>query len=146
MLSSKQLLWHFLEAVLPLGFRFVSTLDDGFPEVGDCLVAVGLKRLLPPSIHLLSLMQCNQYCSSVFTSLNTLNYCLRFCLLLQRHRSQFSLKLRIDFGCFSTSFNFHLKAFLVYQPMNNLSKIILFGLSHQSLMLTLSQNDTRKAT
>jgi hypothetical protein len=57
-----------------------------------------------------------------FTSLNTLNYCLRFRLLFQRHRSKFTQELRIGFGRSSISSNFDLKAFLVYQSMINLSQ------------------------
>jgi len=33
------------------GFSICICPKDGFPEVGDCLVAVGLKWFLPPSIH-----------------------------------------------------------------------------------------------
>ncbi|MCC5631112.1 hypothetical protein LC613_25235 [Nostoc sphaeroides CHAB 2801] len=51
MLSSKQLLWHFLEAALSAGFPICVRANDGFPEIGYCPVAVGLKRCLPPSIH-----------------------------------------------------------------------------------------------
>lgn len=79
-----------------------------------------------------------------FTSLNTLNYCLRFRLLFQRHRSKFTLELRIGFDCSSISSNVDLKAFLVYQSMINLSYIIQFGLNYQLLMLTLPQNDSKK--
>ncbi|MBN3906044.1 MAG: hypothetical protein HWQ35_05635 [Nostoc sp. NMS1] len=50
MLSSKQLLWHFLEAALSAGFPICVRPNDGSPEVGYCRVAVGLKRSLPPSI------------------------------------------------------------------------------------------------
>ncbi|MEH2080725.1 MAG: hypothetical protein V7K89_12190 [Nostoc sp.] len=51
MLSSKQLLWHFLKAALSAGFPIFTRLKGGFPEIGYCRVAVGLKRLLPPSIR-----------------------------------------------------------------------------------------------
>ncbi|WP_334905174.1 hypothetical protein [Nostoc sp.] len=47
MLLSKQLLWHFLEA----GFPICISPKTGFPKVGYCPVAVGLKRFLPPSIR-----------------------------------------------------------------------------------------------
>ncbi|WP_335038813.1 hypothetical protein [Nostoc sp.] len=51
MLSSKQLLWHFLEAALSAGFPIFRRPEDGFPEFGYCRVAVGLKRFLPLSIR-----------------------------------------------------------------------------------------------
>ncbi|MBN3886678.1 MAG: hypothetical protein V7K64_11620 [Nostoc sp.] len=51
MLSSKQLLWHFLEAALSAGFPICTRPKGGFPEIGYCRVAVGLKQFLPPSIR-----------------------------------------------------------------------------------------------
>ncbi|MFN6466185.1 MAG: hypothetical protein RMZ41_030825 [Nostoc sp. DedVER02] len=48
MLSSKQLLWHFLEAALSAGFPICIRPNNGFPEVGYCRVAVGLKRFYRP--------------------------------------------------------------------------------------------------
>ncbi|MEH2453243.1 hypothetical protein [Nostoc sp.] len=51
MLSSKQLLWHFLEAALSAGFPIYTHPKGGLPEFGYCRVAVGLKRFLPPSIR-----------------------------------------------------------------------------------------------
>ncbi|MEH2346422.1 MAG: hypothetical protein V7K55_00180 [Nostoc sp.] len=40
-----------LEAALSAGFPICVRPKDGFPEVGYCRVAVGLKRSLPPSIR-----------------------------------------------------------------------------------------------
>ncbi|MEH1834592.1 MAG: hypothetical protein V7L29_21595 [Nostoc sp.] len=51
MLSSKQLLWHSLEAALSAGFPIYIRPKDSFLEVGYCRVPVGLKRFLPPSIR-----------------------------------------------------------------------------------------------
>ncbi|MCW5313858.1 hypothetical protein GTQ43_08570 [Nostoc sp. KVJ3] len=51
MLSSKQLLWHVLEAALSAGFPIGIRPSRRFPGVGYCRVAVGLKRFLPPSIR-----------------------------------------------------------------------------------------------